>query len=89
MPRNKPAERFVRPVFPSYFGENLHAERTAGASTAVMKTFGRTNADYRQEVADKLASITETATVERIDRNTFTVHFATTHRILPIDPEAA
>lgn len=77
-------ERFPERAISNYFGHSICASRAEGEPTAKMSTHGRSNKHERQEVADKMAKITETATVEKVGPNEYVVGFAVTHRILPI-----
>lgn len=89
MASKTPAERFVAPSDTcTYSRHNLYAERRGGGTEGTINTFGRTNAAERQAAANAMATITETAMIERIDPNSYRVHFAVTHRIIPIEAGA-
>lgn len=81
-------ERFAPPEGRNYYGHSMHAFRSAHGMTGHIATHARTNQAERQEVADGMATITETATVGPRDINgKYLVTFTVTHRILPIDPK--
>ena len=83
MAKQTPAERFATSDGKTYLGQKMHAERKPGACEGLISTFGRTNAETRQSVADSLATATETATVEKLDADHFRITFTVTHRIVP------
>lgn len=85
MASKTPSERFAPSNGHDYHGTAISAYRRQGEDFAQMVTHGRSNAAERQEIADGMATITETATIERVDRNNFIVRFHVTHRIVPVD----
>lgn len=63
------------------------ANRRNASMIGELQTIGRTNSGERQEIADKLAAITETAKLVRVAPNLWRIEFTTTHKIVPIEKE--
>ncbi len=85
---NVPAERFPQQSGHSCSGNSISGTRGAGETIGWIRTYGRTSKRSRQEVADRMALITETATVVEVEPGTYgvwRVDFVVTHRIVPID----
>ncbi|MFE6966905.1 hypothetical protein ACFVAJ_17475 [Agromyces sp. NPDC057679] len=85
MATTKPTERFPEKGPKNHYGETIFGQRKRGEAIGTIRTFGRTSKAYRQEVADGMAAITETATVVQLSASEYRVDFEVTHRILPID----
>ena len=77
-------ERNVEPTIgQSYYGHGIFAVRIS-KTEGVMNNSVRTSKSRRQEIADTLATITETATVTETGRNTYRIDFKVTHQIVPL-----
>jgi hypothetical protein len=83
-----PGERFAPQSEYEIFCSNLTAMRNHGQATGIIISHGRSNASERLELAEMMASITETVVIgERQGSRGYyrwPVTFAVTHRILPI-----
>lgn len=79
-------ERFDHSSGYNYHGHGISAERMAGSDTAVIKAHTRSNADDRDAIAAKMATLTESWTITTTEpRYRWLVTYRTTHRILPIE----
>ena len=79
-------ERTPIPVSKQYTCDRATGTRKQGSSLGVIVTTGRTNSQYRQEIADAMTLVTETAIIgvpagSGIYR-TYPVRFEVTHRII-------
>ena len=80
-------ERTLIPLGHQYTRDRATGTRKECSSLGVIVTTGRTNSQYRQEIADAMAEVTETAIIgvpagSGIYR-TYPVRFEVTHRIVP------
>lgn len=80
-------ERHPAPIQQHISSKKIVARRRRNEMTATLTTFGRTTPASRQEVANDLATITETAVVTKVSSFEYLVTFTVTHRIVPIESE--
>lgn len=81
-----PGERRDHSSGYNYHGYGISAERMAGSNTAVIKAHGRPNADDRDEIAMKMATLTESWKIEAVTpRREWLITYRITHRITPIE----
>ncbi|KQO98583.1 hypothetical protein [Leifsonia sp. Leaf264] len=80
----KNADRIVKHAGYNYASMTVNAYRAQGSQTGEIRAFGRTNAAERQDLADKMASVVETATITEIEKSVWRVDFEVTHKIVPI-----
>lgn len=79
-------ERFDHSSAYDYVGYGIYGDRKQGSDTAVIKASSRSSADDRDAIAARMATLTESWTIETIEpRREWLITYRVTHRILPIE----